>query len=187
MKKVFAFFLVLGVLFLFLHLTTPTVFAQDCEVSGYWGSCNVSEYCPVDYETEIYANRGICACRCAPLPTFIPANYSIPNPCDPPNELHPKHTWTALGCLPNDPKELVVWVLGRAIGIGGGIAFLLMLFGGFQVLTSAGDPERLNSGKDVIGSALAGLLLIIFSLFILKLIGVDILGLENVGFKFPGV
>jgi hypothetical protein len=95
-------------------------------------------------------------------------------------------TWTALGCLPNDPRDFVIWILGRAIGIGGGIAFLLMIFGGFQVLTSAGNPERLSSGKDIIGSALAGLLLIIFSLFILELIGVDILGLKNVGFKFGG-
>jgi hypothetical protein len=97
-----------------------------------------------------------------------------------------KYSWTALGCLPNDPRDFVIWILGRAIGIGGGIAFLLMIFGGFQVLTSAGNPERLSSGKDIIGSALAGLLLIIFSLFILELIGVDILGLENVGFTFGG-
>ncbi len=96
-------------------------------------------------------------------------------------------SWTALRCIPNDPRDFVVWLLGRAIGIGGGIAFLLMLFGGFQVITSAGDPERLNSGKEIIGSAITGLLLIIFSLFILKLIGVDILGLpEEIDFKFKG-
>jgi hypothetical protein len=93
-------------------------------------------------------------------------------------------SWTALGCIPVDPRDFVAWLLARAIGIGGGIAFLLMLWGGFQIITSAGDPERLNAGKEIITSAIAGLLLIIFSLFLLKLIGIDILGLEKVGFKF---
>ena len=122
-------------------------------------------------------------CTCVtPTPTPPGGTNALPNPCDPPEDF----TWTALGCLPNDPRAFVIWILGRAIGIGGGIAFLLMIFGGFQVLTSAGNPERLNAGKEVIGSAVTGLLLIIFSLFILELIGVDILGLENVGFKFGG-
>jgi len=95
-------------------------------------------------------------------------------------------SWTALGCIPTDPRDFVAWLLARAIGIGGGIAFLLMIWGGFQVITAAGDPDRLNAGKEIITSAIAGLLLIIFSLFLLELIGVDILGLEEVGFKFGG-
>lgn len=148
---------------------------------GLWPDCEVLDDCPAGKKIETYQTRGHCDCRCNPLPAHSQTGgSSISNPCKPPED----YTWTALGCLPNDPKEFVIRVLGLAVGIGGGIAFLLMLFGGFQVLTSAGDPERLNSGKDVIGSALTGLLLIIFSLFILKLIGVDILGLGNVGFKF---
>ena len=97
-----------------------------------------------------------------------------------------KKSWTALGCIPTDPRDFVAWLLARAIGIGGGIAFLLMIWGGFQVITAAGDPDRLNAGKEVITSAIAGLLLIIFSLFLLELIGVDILGLKEVGFEFGG-
>ncbi len=50
-----------------------------------------------------------------------------------------------------------------------------MLFGAFQIMTSQGDPERLKAGKELIGSALAGLLMIIFSVFLLQLIGVQIL------------
>ncbi len=125
---------------------------------------------------DITTIAGKTTCVCVkPAPTQKGGS----DPCDQATQV-----WTALGCLPAAPRELVVWFLGRAIGIGGGIAFLLMIFGGFQVLTSAGNPERLNSGREVIGSALIGLLLIIFSLFILQLIGIDILGLENVGLKF---
>jgi len=90
-------------------------------------------------------------------------------------------TWTALGCIPTDPGQFISWLLPAAIGIAGGLAFLLIIYGAFTILTSSGNPEKLNSGKEILISALAGLLLIIFSVFILKLIGVDILGIP--GFK----
>lgn len=82
---------------------------------------------------------------------------------------------TALGPIPADPEGLAGWVLKTSIGVAGGVAFLLMLYGGFLFLTSAGDPNKLQEATDVIMSALAGLLMIIFSVFLLRLIGYDIL------------
>ena len=67
------------------------------------------------------------------------------------------------------------------MGLAGGIAFLLILFGGFQILTSAGNPEKLNEGRELVSSAVAGLLLIIFSVFLLRLIGYDILRIPGFG------
>ncbi|MCL4382256.1 MAG: pilin [Patescibacteria group bacterium] len=87
--------------------------------------------------------------------------------------------YTALGCISTDPQGFVSWLLGAVIGIAGGIVFLLILYGGFQILTSTGDPEKLNNGKEIIVSAIAGLLMIVFSVLLLKIIGVDIL-------KIPG-
>ena len=89
--------------------------------------------------------------------------------------------WTAIGCIPTTPQGIFSVAFTFGIGIAGGIAFLLILFGGFQVLTSAGNPEQLNGGQELISSAVAGLLLIIFSIFLLKLIGYDILRIP--GFK----
>ncbi len=86
---------------------------------------------------------------------------------------------TALGCIPTDPSAFIGFILTIGIGLAGGIAFLLILFGGFQILTSAGNPEQLNAGKELVSSAIAGLLLIIFSVFILRIIGVDILGIPG--------
>lgn len=87
---------------------------------------------------------------------------------------------SALGCVPTENyTELAAWLLQRAIGISGGIAFLLMVLGGFRILISAGDPKAVQAGSEMISSALIGLLFIVFSLFLLELIGVKILGIPG--------
>lgn len=90
-------------------------------------------------------------------------------------------SWTAIGCIATTPEGFISQFLTFAIGIAGGIAFLLILFGGFQMMTSAGNPERLTAGKELVGAAVSGLLLIIFSLFLLRLIGFSILGIPGFG------
>lgn len=84
---------------------------------------------------------------------------------------------TALGNIPTEPDILVKWILCNAIYIGSGLAFLLSLWGGVTIILGAGNPEKINEGKEIIGSAVSGLLFIIFSVFLLRLIGVDILGI----------
>lgn len=86
---------------------------------------------------------------------------------------------TALGCISVTGTDFVTKLLNFGIGIAGGIAFLLVIFGGFQILTSAGNPERLNEGKELISSAITGLLMIVFSVFLLRIIGIDILGIPS--------
>lgn len=89
---------------------------------------------------------------------------------------------TAVGCVPVGAENINAFMLefgnffiNIALGIGGGIAFLLLIYAGFQIMTSAGDPARLNSGKQLMTAAISGLLLIIFSVFLLRVLGVDIL------------
>jgi len=89
---------------------------------------------------------------------------------------------TAIGCIPiNDTDAFIGFILKWAIGVGGGIAFLLIVLAGFQIMTSSGNPDRLKAGQELMTSAIAGLILLIFSVFILKIIGVDILGLPGFG------
>ena len=83
---------------------------------------------------------------------------------------------TALGCLNPEPSALVQSILKFSVGVGGGIAFLLMIFGAFQMITSAGSAEALKAGQERFYSAIIGLLFLIFSVLLLKIIGVDILG-----------
>jgi hypothetical protein len=93
---------------------------------------------------------------------------------------------SAIGCIPvladANGTAFMGFVLKWAVGAGSGIAFLLILYGGFIVMTSQGNPERLKAGQELLTSAISGLLLIIFSIFVLKVIGVDILGLGAFGF-----
>jgi hypothetical protein len=85
-------------------------------------------------------------------------------------------SWTALGCIPSgSPEEFIKWLFPFVLGIAGGIATILMLIGGFLILTSTGDPKRVENGRNMLTSALMGLVLIVFSLFLLRVIGVDLL------------
>jgi len=83
--------------------------------------------------------------------------------------------WTALGCIPTDSTELIKWAFPYLLGFGGLAAFLLIVFAGIQIMTSSGNPEKLKAGKELITSAVTGLIFIILSLFLLRVIGVDIL------------
>jgi hypothetical protein len=85
---------------------------------------------------------------------------------------------TAIGCIPyTDTGALVGFFLRWGVGIGGGIALLLMLVAGYQIMTSSGDPKRLQAGKELMGAAISGITLLIFSVIIVRIIGVDILGI----------
>lgn len=89
---------------------------------------------------------------------------------------------TAIGCINvKTPGSFVGSILTLALGLAGGIAFLLIIFGSIQVLLSSGNPDKIQAGKELITSAITGLLLIIFAVFILRIIGVEILQIPDFG------
>lgn len=89
---------------------------------------------------------------------------------------------TAIGCLlAHNPNQFIGQLLGWAVIVGAGIAFLLIVFAGFQIATAAGDPKRVQAAKELMTSAISGLLLIIFSIFLLNLLGLNILKLGGPG------
>lgn len=87
---------------------------------------------------------------------------------------------TALGCIPVEMNKLVEWALPYVFGIGGGIAFMLMLYGFVLWATSEGDPKKVAGAQETVTSAVKGLLVCIFGLFILRMLALDIL-------KIPGI
>ncbi|TSC87866.1 MAG: Uncharacterized protein G01um10147_369 [Microgenomates group bacterium Gr01-1014_7] len=86
---------------------------------------------------------------------------------------------TAIGCVHTDPVGFTKDFLTFIIAIGGGFAFLMMLLGAFQMLTSAGNPETLATGKDRFTNAIIGLLMVIFAVLLMQIIGFDILRLPG--------
>lgn len=121
---------------------------------------------------------GWCDPTANPIP---PPNWQQCQNClyPTPGVKNPNNYYTVLGCLSTEPGLFVKNILGIVFGIAGGMAFLGFLSGAGTVLTSSGNPEQLQQGKDMIISSLAGILLIIFSVFILRVVGFDI-------FKIPG-
>ena len=81
---------------------------------------------------------------------------------------------TALGCIPTTTAGFISAFLKIALGLAGGIAFLMMAFGAIKILTSSGNPDGINAGRELIISALTGLLFIIFAVFLLRLIGIQV-------------
>lgn len=89
--------------------------------------------------------------------------------------------WTAVGCIKTEPKSIIEAVVRIGIGIGGGIALLMTLVGGFLITTSQGEPKRLQEGKEMVTSAVIGIIFMLFSVVILQFIGVTILRLPGFG------
>lgn len=82
---------------------------------------------------------------------------------------------TAFGCIPYDASGMVAKLLQILFGVAGGIAFLLMVYGFILVATSSGDEKKLQGAKETITSAITGLLISIFALFLFRLIVINIL------------
>ncbi len=90
--------------------------------------------------------------------------------------------WTAIGCIDTSSTEGIVGKLMTVgISIAGGIALLMILAAAFLFATSEGEPKRTSEAKEILTSAIIGLIFIIFSVTILQFIGVNILRIPGFG------
>lgn len=144
---------------------------EACTNDNFPICCDTQEEC-VPYQKEAAAVRMVELCE------YAGDNKEACESCF---KKDPAEAWTAIGCIPTSPSGFIAKFLGLGVGIAGGIAFLLILFSGFQMMTSTGNPEKLNAGKELMTAAISGLVLIIFSIFLLRLIGVTILQLPEFG------
>jgi len=87
---------------------------------------------------------------------------------------------TALGCVPVTVSGFMTWLLPFVFGIAGGISFLLMVYGFILMSTSGGDPKAVQGAQETVTSAITGLLVSIFAIFILRLITVNILHIPGI-------
>jgi len=87
----------------------------------------------------------------------------------------------SIGCVPEDPSGFVSTIYGWGLGLLGMVAVLFLIVGGFIILTSQGDPTKLQKGKEYIFYSIAGLLLALFGYVFMRLITVDILKIPGFG------
>lgn len=93
----------------------------------------------------------------------------------------PLGMWTAIGCIPIESDSIIRTIITLGLGIGGGITLLLILAGAFQLTVSSGEAQKVQEAREQITSAVIGLLFIIFSITILRFIGVQFLQLPGFG------
>lgn len=88
---------------------------------------------------------------------------------------------TALGCLNVDTTGFTTQLLTFLAGIAGGVALIIMLGATIQIMTGGDNAEQVKKGKELFTGAVTGILFIVFSVTLLKIIAGDIIQLP--GFK----
>ncbi len=86
---------------------------------------------------------------------------------------------TAIAAVGTDPQGLIKKMLALFLSLSGGIALIMIIRAGYQLMTSQGTPEKVKEAQDRVISAVTGLIFIILSLVILEIIGVNILNLPG--------
>ena len=164
---------------------------EKCEKIKKFANDNNDTPCVIgDPSTSDYSNPS-CKCTSA-IP--LSSNQAMINMCSRYLSTNPTEAtscvrcassdgmWTGMGCLPLDLNTLISsFVLSMGIGIGGMFALLCIIYSAFMMQSSQGNPEKLKKAQEMITSCIMGLMLIIFSVFIMKLIGVNILRIPGFG------
>ncbi len=89
--------------------------------------------------------------------------------------------WTGLGCINVSENGFINSAVNIGISLGGGFSLMCIIYAAFLLQTSGGSPEAIKKARDLMTSCITGLLLMIFAVFILRLIGYDILKLPGFG------
>ena len=88
--------------------------------------------------------------------------------------------WSAIGCIYYSWNDFASKTLfGLALALAGLFALSCIIYASIKIQISRGNPETVKKAQETMTSCIVGLLLIIFSVLILKVIGVDILRIPN--------
>ncbi len=167
--------------------TTKTCIAKDrpCTITDQCCSTTAQPLSCVDSSgNPIFTGTG--SCKAATNTNAAQAYVSI-TPPPPPCAITPApgsntgctSVNTAFGVWSTDPAGFVKSLFGILLSIAGGIAMLSIILGGYTMITSQGDPEKIQGAREQITAAIIGLLFLIFSVVVLEVIGVDILHLPG--------
>lgn len=97
------------------------------------------------------------------LPTLPPPAQGSPYPTVVISGPLPEGRFTSLGAI-------ISTALQYLFPIAGLLLFLFLVFAGFQLLTSSGDPKKVEAGRNRITYAVVGFVLLIASYWITKIV-----------------
>lgn len=97
------------------------------------------------------------------------------NSCMESNSGDIKKIYTALGCIDTSFEGVIAAIFTLGLGIAGMVALGCIIYAAFLMQTAQGNPEKIQKAQENITACITGLILIIFSVFILRVIGTDIL------------
>ncbi len=90
---------------------------------------------------------------------------------------------TALGCVSLSFEGLINNFLFRVgLSLAGVFVFICLIYGGFLILISRGDTQRIQQAQKMMTNCVLGLLFIIFSVFILNLVSGFLFGVNIFAF-----
>ena len=98
---------------------------------------------------------------------------------DPTVGCNDKEINTALGCLSVDTQGFTTTLLQFLAGTAGAISLVIMLIATIQIMTGGDNAEQVKKGKELFTGAITGLLFIIFSVTLLKIVAGDIIQLPG--------
>ena len=151
----------------------PWLAIQSCSFIKQWAvSWSEKTYCTRLYSYE----SGMCVAK-APPPS-LPWKLNGTTCKDISTNEEIVGFATAIGCVPTgNLQAFLKFVLIYAFVASGGIILLLIISTGYTLITSSGNPEKLQGAQENIVALFSGLALIAFSLVLLQTIGADILNL----------
>ena len=128
-----------------------------------------------------------CKCKLSTVITPIPAIGEMCKKYLQGNELtacmncaNGQGLWTGVGCVPVEFSSFITdFLLRIGIGFAGLFALLCIIYSAIQMQLSQANPEKIKKAQEMLTSCIMGLILIIFAVFLLRVIGVNLL-------KIPG-
>ncbi len=180
----------IGVFLFLLVLCTILPKVSFAATSPSYATCDMCGYCPPSPPPTNWKNCVECL-----YPNITPDPSTKDTlKIDPKTNLPPAiakgRQYTIIGCIKTDlgsfsnegaAQSLVSVLLSLIFEIVGGVAFLYLLYGSFLITTSQADEQRLSKGKNIVHSAIIGLVFSLLSVFIIKILAANILKIPGFG------
>lgn len=74
------------------------------------------------------------------------------------------------GLLPRDPRQTVAYIIYMALTLLGIVFVALVTYAGFLWLTSAGDEQKIEDAKKLIGNGIIGIVIVLSAYGITRLV-----------------